>query len=633
MPKDSEDVVETDEELEALKAELEKERAKYAAKKPEEQATASAEAPKTQPEPQAKPTAPMETVQAAPEALAKPPEKTDETGGPPHPTSDESLDNLRAELAKERLKYSLQATEGMTVQKPPEPDEELVNLEAELEKTAQRKTPEPQAKEPAKTAVITKPEAPAKTPYAEIQKPTTKPPVITETKTNASADSELEELKAELEKAKQGAPKPQEKKEQLAGTSKTEAPRKPLPPELARKPQEKKIRPALEPLHEDLFDDMQSEPTARKPPGKTPYVAIILFIVLALAAIVAYTLMQEPDVRESYQCLDGSWVEDRTLCPPTTTTRPTPTTEPPFTMPPATTMETTTTTLESACSKNGDCERPIPYVPYCDGKIVRNPDVKFTCLHGGTPDAYCQAITAPPKFIKACEDSQYCWLGECYPEHCRNRARESDKGEEKVDCGGPCRRCNSTDTLCRTGADCGRDVCATPYCNRDMNPTHNCTRYSCMDPGSPNASCQAKTTVEVIEKCGRGRMCIEGQDDCMDSGGTANCHDCVKNQGEDGVDCGGPCAACTAIPATYDRLNLTATDVIDYQRYKLKLDKLNREINCSTGAFVRATDPYGFARTYKVTAQNSAEFYDITFGFLQADTNSALIWIVKKNVM
>ena len=128
-------------------------------------------------------------------------------------------------------------------------------------------------------------------------------------------------------------------------------------------------------------------------------------------------------------------------------------------------------------------------------------------------------------------------------------------------------------------------------------------------------------------------MCVEGQDDCMESSGTANCHDCVKNQGERGVDCGGPCQACTNIPSTHDTLNLTATAVIDYQRYQLKLDKLSREINCSTGAFVRATDQYGFARTYKVSAQNSAEFYDITFGFLSADTNSASIWIVRKNVI
>jgi len=592
MPKDSEDAVESDEELEALKAELEKERAKYATKKPDEPAAVPPATPKTQPEPppQAKPAEPRDAVQTRPE-----------------PTSDESLDVLRTELAKERLKYSLQATDGMNVQKPPEPDEELVNLEAELEKTSSKAQAAPRKPEPVK---------PAKDAASTPPKAETRPPAA------------RDEVKAESAKHEQKA----DGKKELTWTGKPEPAKKPLPPELTPKPQEKKIKPALEPLHEDLFDDLQAEPNVRKAPRKTNFVVLVLLAALGVAAIAAYTLMQTPGVRESYQCLDGSWVADKTQCPTTTTTHAPATTLPPFTMPPTTT-ETATTIVKSACSKNSDCEKPIPYIPYCDDKYVKNPDIKFTCLHGGSPDAYCQTMSAPPKFIKACESSQYCWLGECYPEHCRNKARDAGKGEEKVDCGGPCRICNSTDTLCKADTDCGQDVCNTPYCNRDMNPTHNCTRNTCWNPGSPDATCQAKISVEVIEYCGRGRMCVEGQDDCMESSGTANCHDCVKNQGERGVDCGGPCQACTNIPSTHDTLNLTATAVIDYQRYQLKLDKLSREINCSTGAFVRATDQYGFARTYKVSAQNSAEFYDITFGFLSADTNSASIWIVRKNVI
>jgi hypothetical protein len=290
----------------------------------------------------------------------------------------------------------------------------------------------------------------------------------------------------------------------------------------------------------------------------------------------------------------------------------------------------TTTTLEVKCTNNSQCARPIPFLPYCEGKFVKTPDVKYTCIHPGAPDSYCQTMAATPRLVKACEQDQYCWGGECWPSHCGNRLRDWPQGEERIDCGGDCRPCNQTDVQCAKNSECGQDTCTDAYCNAAKNPTANCTINICDNAGQPSARCTQQSIVRVLEICTQGMTCYESQAHCLEAHGKASCHDCTINQGEQDVDCGGPCEACASRPPVYDTLNLTATETVEYQQYTIKLGRLTREITCSTGAEVTATDPYGFSKSLKISMHEPAEFYDIKFGMISADTNSIKIWITKK---
>jgi hypothetical protein len=328
-------------------------------------------------------------------------------------------------------------------------------------------------------------------------------------------------------------------------------------------------------------------------------------------------------------CWNGELVEDQMICPPIPTTTFLETTTTLYL--PQTTFLTTTTVpvVDIACMSDSDCEKTTPFVPFCDGNIIKAADVKYTCMRSGTPQSRCTSLVQPPKIIEVCPEKHYCHGGQCYPEHCRNKVRDFDKGEEKIDCGGPCRPCNQTDVLCRINSDCGIDSCGTPYCNAQQNPTNNCTRNICTYPGTPQSQCTIENTVEVLQQCSRNQYCREGDPYCRSDGAKANCYDCIQNQGEERIDCGGPCRPCAPIPLIYDTLNLTATETIQYQTYKLKLDRLIREINCSTGARITITDLYGVSKAHTIDRYTNTQYFDIELGFLNADTNSALIWIRK----
>ncbi|MBD3388390.1 MAG: hypothetical protein GF416_04885 [Candidatus Altiarchaeales archaeon] len=415
----------------------------------------------------------------------------------------------------------------------------------------------------------------------------------------------------------------------------------------------KKTKPTLEPLEETEKDkeDFPSPAEETEPGGKSPVMKLVMagvvfIILIAVGGVVilfAYPYVEghvssalasftKPAVL--YQCYDGKWVMERSMCPTTTTLKPTVTTQstlPPLTLP---TNPTTTTTLEVRCYNTSMCEEPIPYRPFCDDRFVKTPDVKFTCIHPGTPDSYCKSVAVNPRLVKTCEDSEYCYAGECYPDHCRNDVRDYERGEVWMDCGGPCPPCDENDTMCLVNEDCGVDVCGAPYCNHANNPSLNCTRNICENPGEYTANCTVKDTVEVIEVCDQWEVCIEGQDDCMGGlPGQGNCYDCIQNQGELGIDCGGPCKTCASKPPQYDILNLTATDVIEYQSFKLKLDRIVWDRQCYNGAWVRIWDPYDKSQRFKVSFWENAEYWEVKFGVIDIDSNSLRVWITKEVVV
>jgi hypothetical protein len=401
-------------------------------------------------------------------------------------------------------------------------------------------------------------------------------------------------------------------------------------------PQKKTVRPTLDSLAEEKHDDefLPAAPSQEKKKQvvkkTSPILQIIALLVVAALVVAGYLLLQRPTEVVKIQCWDGSLVANVSDCRSTTTTTSSTTITFPPTTAPTLLISTSTTTLAPVCSNNSMCLKPIPLMPFCDDRYVKTPDVKYTCIHPGTQDSYCQSLASTPRLLQTCEDNQYCWMGVCYPKTCRNKMRDFDTGEEKIDCGGPCRACNSSDAICKTNSDCGKDVCGTPYCNLAMNPTHNCTRYFCENTGSPSARCMSQKIVSVINICSRGLKCIEGQDDCMPGKGEATCHNCIQDQGEEGPDCGGPCRQCAWRPFNYDTINVTVSSKINYQGYIFKLDNVLKDINCTIGGMVRVTDPYGFSKAIKITRYDYAEFYDVTFGMLSVDTNSQKLWITKK---
>ncbi|MBU0763053.1 MAG: hypothetical protein KKD39_08510, partial [Candidatus Altiarchaeota archaeon] len=467
--------------------------------------------------------------------------------------------------------------------RPSSIDDDLSSLKSELD--AERKRHGIPAEEPV--------------PKPETQKPEPEPAVTTVTPPDMdkTEEKELEELKSEV---------------------------------VSKKETKGIIPPMKRPITEQSsIHPIKTAGSSGKPPVKK---IAVVFIILAIVGVIAYVGVSFLGQTPSFTCWNGELVEDSMLCPPqpTTTTILEVTTSTSSTSTTQYIMETTTSTQTYVeCSQNSDCVKPTPYIPFCDSNYVKAPDVKYTCIHPGTPQSYCKSLVQPPRLVKVCQQNEYCWAGECYPEYCRNKKRDIPLGEQKIDCGGLCRPCNQTDILCNVNTDCGVDACGLPYCNKQQNPTNNCTRNICYDPGTAKATCGQKKTVEILEVCGRARYCVEGQDDCMEDPKKANCHDCTQNQGEEGVDCGGPCVACAKKPIIYDRLNLTATDIIEYQGYQLKLDRLIREINCSTGVKLTITDLYSVSKDKTIDRHANAQYFDMEFGFLHADTNSALIWIRK----
>ncbi len=82
-----------------------------------------------------------------------------------------------------------------------------------------------------------------------------------------------------------------------------------------------------------------------------------------------------------------------------------------------------------------------------------------------------------------------------------------NQGETGVDCGGPCASC---------ATDCNANIA-------DIQP-----------PGSACNDGNANTTNDLYNS-----NCI-----CLGDSGTPSCSDGIMNQGEEGIDCGGPCTAC-----------------------------------------------------------------------------------------
>jgi GH35 family endo-1,4-beta-xylanase len=140
-----------------------------------------------------------------------------------------------------------------------------------------------------------------------------------------------------------------------------------------------------------------------------------------------------------------------------------------------------------------------------------------------------------------------------------------NQGEEKIDCGGPCKAC-ATKATCsdgkknqgEEGVDCG-------------GPCKACAEGPSCSDGKKN---QGEEGVDCGGPCDACESCEDGiqnqDEEGVDCGGTCDaceaepsCSDGAQNQGEEGVDCGGPCDACEVAPSCSDGMKNQDEERVD----------------------------------------------------------------------
>ncbi len=172
-----------------------------------------------------------------------------------------------------------------------------------------------------------------------------------------------------------------------------------------------------------------------------------------------------------------------------------------------------------------------------------------------------------------------------------------NQGETGIDCGGPCAPCPTTPTCTdgiqnqgETGIDCGGPCAPCPVagCNVSVSSTNGAITIS----GLTNAE-NAKlfdTNIDAVWGCNpwNGIPCSNSEtitgltagatyflsvqsDECDEwipvtvqgGGPTPTCTDGIQNQGETGIDCGGPCAPCPITPTCTDGIQNQGETGID----------------------------------------------------------------------
>ncbi|MBI4441515.1 hypothetical protein HY639_05080 [Candidatus Woesearchaeota archaeon] len=124
----------------------------------------------------------------------------------------------------------------------------------------------------------------------------------------------------------------------------------------------------------------------------------------------------------------------------------------------------------------------------------------------------------------------------------------SNGGETGRDCGGPCEAGCNVGEGCNTNADCAWEAISQPYCD---SATKKCTKKATCSDGIQNqgelgvdcqgpcsAKCPVNTPCTSDVQC-TSNYCHPIARQCQ----VPSCSDSVQNQGELGVDCQGPCTA------------------------------------------------------------------------------------------
>lgn len=97
-------------------------------------------------------------------------------------------------------------------------------------------------------------------------------------------------------------------------------------------------------------------------------------------------------------------------------------------------------------------------------------------------------------------------------------------------------------TTCSQDSECGTSGYVGNYYCKDNNVVRKFSTYKCIYPGTRNSYCSNSTQIKVEDICEKNEEeCEEGKSECQQK---ATCYDGIKNQNEEGVDCGGPCEDC-----------------------------------------------------------------------------------------
>jgi cysteine-rich repeat protein len=149
----------------------------------------------------------------------------------------------------------------------------------------------------------------------------------------------------------------------------------------------------------------------------------------------------------------------------------------------------------------------------------------------------------------------------CVQARCTDGVR--NQGETATDCGGPCSAC----VVCGDGVVEGTEQCDDGNAVNNDTCSNACVTATCSDGvrnqgemgtdcGGPCSACVAcgDGVVTGTEQCDDGNAV--NNDTCSNACVTATCSDGLQNQGETGTDCGGPCVACATV-CTVNRLTTT----------------------------------------------------------------------------
>ncbi|CAF1603323.1 unnamed protein product [Adineta ricciae] len=188
---------------------------------------------------------------------------------------------------------------------------------------------------------------------------------------------------------------------------------------------------------------------------------------------------------------------------------------------------------------SGVCTRGVCQAPKCNDGVQ----------NGGETGRDCGGPCAP---TKACDDGSACVAAtDCKTGWCNKNKickaptcvdGEQNQGETGVDCGGSCAPTKACDdgsacvaaTDCKTGWCNKNKICKAPTCS-DSEQNQGETGVDCGGSCAPSKACDDGSACVAATDCKTG-WCNKNQI-CK----APTCVDGEQNQGETGVDCGGPC--------------------------------------------------------------------------------------------
>jgi hypothetical protein len=278
-----------------------------------------------------------------------------------------------------------------------------------------------------------------------------------------------------------------------------------------------------------------------------------------------------------------------------------------------------------ACSVNADCGPPLVSAPFCDGNTVKVGVETPSCRMPATAASRCEfrRTTRTEFTCKA-----YCFRGACYPTTCYDGVKDHD--EEDVDCGIACPPCDQVRAKrCANDSDCGADETKPGFLCYNGAVTRDVMRHACV-----NNVCRNFTEKTVVEQCAGNTSCRDGRGGCVPGGGT--CTDCVMNQNELGVDCGGFCSRCAPLADSYPAPH-TEVDMRGFNEsatlgdWGFRFEEPILRGTCIIGAKLTVRRPNNYPAEVTVTRSKNSALDGRAIGFIGADTASARIWVLDRS--